>query len=122
MYFYTIYNFFYFVNIIYQFFILGHIALNVLGWRRFCCPNKRNRRFRRAVKMWVEQNTVEGAARTVFCGTLEPPNGGGTLTVCYVLVCRTPLFLLYYFFFTGILNTVFNLLVSVFLKSDKYIS
>ena len=55
---------------------------NVLGWRRFCCPKKRNRRFCRAAKMWVEQNTAEGAARTVFCGTLEPPNGGGTLTVC----------------------------------------
>jgi hypothetical protein len=45
-------------------------------------------------KMWVEKNCAEGKARTQFYGTLKPPNGGGTLTVCYA---KLPIHIYYNF-------------------------
>ena len=52
------------------------ISHNVLGIRRFCSPNERNRRFCRATKMWWSKTAQRAFqrlahARLRFCGTLE---------------------------------------------------
>jgi len=53
----------------------------VKDWRRFDSPNKQTE----GLQGWqtvVEQNTAEGKARTVFCGTQKCRIGIFALTVC----------------------------------------
>jgi hypothetical protein len=77
--------------------ILGKLAPNVQGIRRFCGCNKGMRSIPATVKMWWSKTPQRAQARLVFCGT-RAANGGEAHTVLLCVVAPYSIISIYYLF------------------------